>query len=160
MPRLSPAVTVQRRSRSQPPSRSGCPAATLRSISGNLTTGHADIDCRIPSGFDVPAFVARLRDLASGGELKVTRAIPAARASRTDRSYGPCRPRSAPTAASHAPPQGRHLGREHRLRALERAYGRLRVGDGSLDHSDEESVAISEYLRGILSPALTRSPLP
>ena len=62
----------------------GKPAATLRSITGNLTSGHADIDCRIPPGFDVPAFVARLRELAADGELKVTRSIPAARTTRTD----------------------------------------------------------------------------
>ncbi|MDN3356269.1 M20/M25/M40 family metallo-hydrolase [Actinomadura sp. DC4] len=128
----------------------GLPAATLRSISGNLTSGHADVDCRIPPGFDVPAFVTRLETLAAGGELKVTRAIPAVRASRADPVV---RALSAAIRTHGGSPRPTlKTGTSDMNTVSERwsvpmaAYG---PGDGSLDHSDEESIEIAEFLRGV-----------
>jgi len=128
----------------------GLPAATLRSISGNLTSGHADVDCRIPPGFDVPAFVSRLKALAGDGELKVTRVIPAARTTRTDPVV---RALSAAIRTNGGRPHPTlKTGTSDMNTVSERwsvpmaGYG---PGDGSLDHSDEESIEISEYLRGI-----------
>jgi LysW-gamma-L-lysine carboxypeptidase len=128
----------------------GKPAATLRSITGDLTSGHADIDCRIPPGFDVAAFVARLRGLAGDGELTVTRAIPAARTTRSDpvvralsaaiRTYGGSPRPTLKTGTSD-------MNTVSATWTVPMAgYG---PGDGSLDHSDKESIHIPEYLRGI-----------
>lgn len=137
----------------------GLPAATLRSVEGNLTSGHVDVDCRIPPGFDVPAFTARLRAIAGGGELKVVRAIPAARTTRTDPVV---RALSAAIRAEGGSPRPTlKTGTSDMNTVCERwsvpmaAYG---PGDGSLDHSDEESIEIAEYLRGIavLTGALDR----
>ncbi|MGH3375068.1 MAG: M20/M25/M40 family metallo-hydrolase [Actinoallomurus sp.] len=128
----------------------GLPAATLRSITGNLTSGHADIDCRIPPGFDVPAFLARLRDLAGGGELKVTRSIPAARTTRTDPVV---RALSAAIRTIGGAPRPTLKTGTSDMNTVSATwtvpmagYG---PGDGSLDHSDEESIEISEFLTGI-----------
>ncbi len=128
----------------------GRPAATLRSISGNLVTGHIDVDCRIPPGYDVPAFVERLQEFVGDGELKVTRSIPAARTTRTDPVV------RALTAAIRMhggePRPTLKTGTSDMNTVSERwtvpmaAYG---PGDGSLDHSDDEYIEISDFLRGI-----------
>jgi LysW-gamma-L-lysine carboxypeptidase len=128
----------------------GKPAATLRSITGNLTSGHADIDCRIPPGFDVPAFVERLEAIAAGGELKITRAIPAARTSRAD----PVVRAISAAIRTHggSPRPTLKTGTSDMNTVCETwtvpmaGYG---PGDGSLDHSDEESIGIGEYRDGI-----------
>jgi [amino group carrier protein]-lysine/ornithine hydrolase len=128
----------------------GLPAATLRSVSGNLTGGHVDVDCRIPPGFDVPAFTARLRDLAAGGELKVTRSIAAVRVTRADPV---ARALSAAIRTQGGTPRPTlKTGTSDMNTVAERwsvpmaAYG---PGDGSLDHSDEEFITAGEFRAGI-----------
>jgi [amino group carrier protein]-lysine/ornithine hydrolase len=128
----------------------GRPAATLRSITGNMLEAHLDVDCRIPPGFDVPAFVARLETLTDGGELKVVRFIPAARTGRDDpvvrcltaaiRKHGG-EPR--PTLKTGTSDMNTVSERWNVPMA---AYG---PGDGSLDHSDCEAIEIAEFRRGI-----------
>jgi LysW-gamma-L-lysine carboxypeptidase len=128
----------------------GLPAATLRSMTGDLVTGHIDVDCRVPPGFDAAEFVTRLRELAGDGELKVIRHVPAVRAPRSDpvvrclsaaiREHGG-RPR--PTLKTGTSDMNTVSERWNMPMA---AYG---PGDSSLDHSDDESVDIGEYLRAI-----------
>lgn len=128
----------------------GLPAATLRSISGDLVNGHIDVDCRIPPGFSVTGFVARLRDLAGDGDLKVIRSVPAVRATRSDpvvrslsaaiRTHG-----GEPRPTLKTGTSDMNTVSEHWAVPMA-AYG---PGDGSLDHSDDESIEIPEYLRGI-----------
>lgn len=139
----------------------GLPAATLRSITGDLVTGRLDVDCRIPPGFDVDAFVARLRKLSVDGELKVIRAIPAARTTRSD----PVARSLSAAIREHGgdPRPTLKTGTSDMNTVSERwtvpmaAYG---PGNGSLDHSDDEHIEISEYLRGIdiLTSALDQLP--
>lgn len=128
----------------------GKPAATLRSIRGDLTTGHADIDCRIPPGFDVPAFVERLKAIAAGGELTVIRAIPAVRTTRGDPVV---RALSAAIRTAGGSPRPTLKTGTSDMNTVSTAwtvpmagYG---PGDGSLDHSEEESIAIAEFRAGI-----------
>lgn len=125
-------------------------AATLRSISGDLVTGHIHVDCRIPPGFDVNAFVARLRELAGDGELKLIRSIPAVRVTRYDPVV---RALSAAIRRHDAKPRPTLKTGTSDMNTVSEvwtvpmaAYG---PGDGSLDHSDDESIEIVEYLRGI-----------
>jgi LysW-gamma-L-lysine carboxypeptidase len=128
----------------------GRPAATLRSIAGDPVGCDADIDCRIPPGFDVADFIARLRDLAGADELTVTRTVPAVRASRA----GPVpRALSAAIRAHGGVPRPTLKTGTSDMNTVSEtwsvpmaAYG---PGDGSLDHSDGESIAIEEYERGI-----------
>jgi [amino group carrier protein]-lysine/ornithine hydrolase len=128
----------------------GLPAATLRSITGDLVTGRLDVDCRIPPGFDVAAFVGRLHELSGDGELKVIRAIPAARTTRSD----PVARSLSAAIREHGgdPRPTLKTGTSDMNTVSERwtvpmaAYG---PGDGSLDHSDDEHIEVAEYLRGI-----------
>jgi LysW-gamma-L-lysine carboxypeptidase len=131
----------------------GLPAATLRSIGGDLVNGHVDVDCRIPLGFDVAAFTARLHSLAErgGGELKVIRHVAAARVERTD----PVVRSLSAAIRMHGDVPARHLlktGTSDMNTVCEHwnvpmaAYG---PGDATLDHSDDESISLAEYLRGI-----------
>jgi LysW-gamma-L-lysine carboxypeptidase len=128
----------------------GLPAATLRSISGDLVTGHVSVDCRIPPDFDVDAFLARLHDRAEAGELKVIRAIPAVRSERSDpvvrslsaaiRGQGG---RARPTLKTGTSDMNTV---SELWRMPMAAYG---PGDGNLDHSHDEYIEITEYRRGI-----------
>jgi [amino group carrier protein]-lysine/ornithine hydrolase len=139
----------------------GLPAATLRSVTGDLVTGHLDVDCRIPPGFDVAGFVARLRDRSGDGELKMIRAIPAARTSRSDPVV---RSVSAAIREHGGDPRPTlKTGTSDMNTVSERwtvpmaAYG---PGNGSLDHSDDEHIEIAEFLRGIdvLATAIDQLP--
>ncbi len=128
----------------------GLPAATLRSISGGLVSAHVDVDCRIPPGYDVPGFVERLRKAAGDGELTVTRSIAAVRVPRTDPV---ARALSAAIRLHGGEPRPTlKTGTSDMNTVSERwtvpmaAYG---PGDGTLDHSDDESIEIADYLRGI-----------
>jgi [amino group carrier protein]-lysine/ornithine hydrolase len=127
------------------------PAATLRGIHGDLVTARIDVDCRIPPGFDVAGFTARLRDRLDGGELTVVRSVPAVRAPRTN-----------PVARAVSAAIRRHGGTPRPtlktgtsdMNTVSERWGAVPVaaygpGDGSLDHGDDEHIEIAEYLRGI-----------
>ncbi|MBC6461397.1 M20/M25/M40 family metallo-hydrolase [Actinomadura sp. HBU206391] len=128
----------------------GLPAATLRAIRADVLEAWLDVDCRIPPDFDVPAFVAALRAAAGTGELNVVRHTPAVRVSRADpvvralsaairRQGGTPRPLLKTGTSDMNTVSGR-------WRTPMAAYG---PGDSSLDHGDDESIDIAEYLRGV-----------
>jgi LysW-gamma-L-lysine carboxypeptidase len=129
----------------------GLPAATLRSITGDLVDGHIDVDCRIPPGFEVSAFTTRLQALAEGGELKVIRHVPAVRVARTDpvvRALSAAIRTHGGTPAKHLLKTGTsdmNTVSEH-WKIPMAAYG---PGDATLDHSDDESISLAEFRSGI-----------
>ncbi|MFC4909654.1 M20/M25/M40 family metallo-hydrolase [Actinomadura gamaensis] len=128
----------------------GRPAATLRGMRGDPVEAELDIDCRIPVGFDVTAFAARLDACANGGEVTIVRHVPAVRSPRSDpvvravsaairREGGEPRP-TLKTGTSDMNTVAPHWTMPMA------AYG---PGDGSLDHGDDEHIEIAEYLRGV-----------
>jgi LysW-gamma-L-lysine carboxypeptidase len=126
------------------------PAATLRRISGDLVTGRAEVDCRVPPGFAVEDFMDRLRQRAGDGEVKLIRSIKAVRVERSD-----------PVASSLSAAIRIHGGQPRPtlktgtsdLNTVSEtwtvpmaAYG---PGNGALDHSDNEHIEIAEFRRAI-----------
>jgi LysW-gamma-L-lysine carboxypeptidase len=128
----------------------GLPAATLRSISGDMVTGHVSADCRIPPGFDIDAFLALLHDQADGGKLKVIRTIPAVRSERSDpvvRSLSAAIRRQGGRARPTLKTGTSDMNTVSELwRVPMAAYG---PGDGNLDHSQGEYIEITEFRLGI-----------
>lgn len=128
----------------------GLPAATLRGIHGDLVEARLDIDCRIPVGFDVDAFAARLGERVNGGELTVVRHIAAARTTRSDPVVRGIS--AAIRGVGGTPRPTLKTGTSDMNTVAETwsvpmaAYG---PGDGSLDHGEDEYIEIAEYLRGI-----------
>jgi LysW-gamma-L-lysine carboxypeptidase len=126
------------------------PAATLRSVSGDLVTGRVEIDCRVPPGFAVEDFMGRLREVAVGGEVKLIRSIPAVRVERSDlvaaslsaairRAGGQPRPtlKTGTSDMNTVSPT---------WKVPMAAYG---PGNSTLDHSDDEHIEIAEFHRAI-----------
>jgi len=128
----------------------GLPAATLRRITGDLVTGHVDVDCRIPLGFDVDAFVNRLRQAAAGGEVKLIRSIPAI---RVERSSPVARCLSAGIRSCGGQPRPTLKTGTSDMNTVSpvwtvpmAAYG---PGNSTLDHSDDEHIEIAEFRSAI-----------
>ncbi|WP_231335640.1 M20/M25/M40 family metallo-hydrolase [Actinomadura graeca] len=135
------------------------PGPTLVSISGDLVRAEAEFSVRTPPGFDADGFVERLRARTPHGRLSVIGNVGAHRVGRAD-----------PVV------RALHAGiREHGVRPaakLKTATADLNVlaekwrmpmatygpGDSELDHTPDESIDISGYLRGVsvLTTALDR----
>jgi LysW-gamma-L-lysine carboxypeptidase len=126
------------------------PAATLRKITGDLVTGRVEVDCRVPPGFDVDDFVGRLRQAATGGEVKLIRSIPAVRVER-----------SSPVASCLSAAIRRQGGQPRPTLKTGTsdmntvsptwtvpmaAYG---PGSSALDHSDDEHIELAEFRSAI-----------
>lgn len=126
------------------------PAATLRRITGDLVSGRAEVDCRVPPGFAVDDFVSRLRQALPAGEVKLIRSIPAVRVER-----------SSPVAGCLSAAIRRHGGQprptlktgtsdmntvSETWSVPMAAYG---PGNGALDHSDDEYIEIAEFRSAI-----------
>ena len=97
-----------------------------------------------------PAFVERLKAIATGGELTVIRAIPAVRTTRSDPVV---RALSAAIRTAGGSPRPTLKTGTSDMNTVSTAwtvpmagYG---PGDGSLDHSAEESIGIAEFRAGI-----------
>lgn len=126
------------------------PGAALCDVRGDLSEATAEISCRLPPGFDTDQFLDQLQAAAGPDELVVRNVIAATRSSRTDpvvkqltgsiRQHG-----SQPT---------------HRLQAGTSDMNTLRAvwdvpmatygpGDHRLDHSNDEHIQLSEFVRSI-----------
>lgn len=126
------------------------PAATLRCIHGDLVTGRAEVDCRVPPGFAVNDFVERLRTATPDGEVKLIRSIPAVRVERSS-LVASCLS-VAIRAAGGRPRPTLKTGTSDMNTVSPAwtvpmaAYG---PGNGSLDHSDDEHIEIAEFRRAV-----------
>jgi len=128
----------------------GQPAATLRTMSGDMVAARLEIDCRLPPGFEDEKFLTALRQRACGGDLRVISSVPAVRSARANmvaRSLAAairmCGAVPRPKVKTGTSDMNTLATRWHVPMA---AYG---PGDGALDHSDEEHVELAEYLRAI-----------
>jgi LysW-gamma-L-lysine carboxypeptidase len=138
------------------------PAATLRCINGDLVTGRAEVDCRVPPGFAVDDFAERLRAAMPGGEVKLIRSIPAVRVERSS-PVASCLS-VAIRAAGGRPRPTLKTGTSDMNTVSPAwtvpmaAYG---PGNASLDHSDDEHIEIAEFQRAvtILGTAVDELPL-
>jgi LysW-gamma-L-lysine carboxypeptidase len=126
------------------------PAATLRAITGNMLEAQLAVDCRLPPGFDLDAFLGALRARARGGEVTMVRCV---RAVRVARSNPAARCLSAAIRRHGAVPRHKlKTGTSDMNTVAEQwrvpmaAYG---PGDSALDHSEDERIEIDEYLRAI-----------
>ncbi|WP_394823050.1 M20/M25/M40 family metallo-hydrolase [Pendulispora albinea] len=123
---------------------------TLSRFEGDATDATLAIDCRIGPGCDTAALVDELRMLAQGAALRVRHRIPAVQVDRHDPVV------RALTAAIRA-----HGGRpQHKLKTatsdMNTVAPHWRIpmatygpGDSTLDHSDDEHIAVGEYRSGI-----------
>ncbi len=126
------------------------PAATLRAMAGDMLEAQLAVDCRLPPGFDLDAFLGALRARARGGELTVVRCV---RAVRVARSNPAVRCLSAAIRRHGAVPRHKlKTGTSDMNTVAEQwrvpmaAYG---PGDSALDHGEDERIGIDEYLRAI-----------
>ncbi|HEY5990773.1 MAG TPA: M20/M25/M40 family metallo-hydrolase [Streptosporangiaceae bacterium] len=138
----------------------------LVGLDGDITRARATISCRLPPGFDSAAFRAWLADRASGGTVTVTEDLPAVRSARTDPVV---RALSAAVRRSGRRPVAKvRLGTSDMnvvapaWSVPAAAYG---PGNSRLAHSDDERLALADYLAAIevladavraLAGALTR----
>lgn len=129
------------------------PGANLTSFSGDLVKAEGEFSVRTPPGFDAEGFVERLRMRTPHGRLAVINSVDAYRVGRNDpvvralntgiRSHGVQPGAKLKTATSDLNTLMGAAGKWHVPAAT---YG---PGDSELDHSEEESADITDYLRGI-----------
>jgi LysW-gamma-L-lysine carboxypeptidase len=126
------------------------PAATLRAVSGDLVSGRAEVDCRIPPGFDVEDFMSRLRASVTDGEVKLIRAIPAVRVERAD-PVAACL--SAAVRSAGGSPRPTLKTGTSDMNTVSAAWSVPMAGYGpgnsTLDHSEDEHIEIAEFRRAI-----------
>ncbi|MEO7260441.1 MAG: M20/M25/M40 family metallo-hydrolase [Jatrophihabitantaceae bacterium] len=126
------------------------PGATLVSITGDLNTGSANVSVRTPLGFDAAAFLTSLRGRLTGGTLELINSVGACRVGRNDpvvralnraiRQAGSRPGAKVKTATSDM----NTLAEQWKIPMA--TFG---PGDSTLDHADDESVEITEYLAGV-----------
>jgi LysW-gamma-L-lysine carboxypeptidase len=131
------------------------PAPTLVSISGGLTSAEADLCVRTPPGFDVPGFVADLRNRvlhggAVDGELRVLNSVAACRTSQRDPV---ARALFVGIRAQQGLPRTKVKTATSDMNTLAEVWqvpmATYGPGDSSLDHADDEHIVLADYLRGI-----------
>jgi LysW-gamma-L-lysine carboxypeptidase len=122
----------------------------LVELNGDTVRARAVISCRLPVGFDTPAFLRWLADRSNGDSVTVIEDVPAMRSARTDPVV------RALSAAVRR--QGREPVAKVKLGTSDMnvvgpawsvpmaAYG---PGDSRLDHSDDERIDLAEYLLAI-----------
>jgi LysW-gamma-L-lysine carboxypeptidase len=126
------------------------PIATAYEFGGTIEHATIDIWCRVPPGFDLPAFERFLRENTDGGELTIGDRTPGIRID----------PGTAAVRALCSAIRGQ--GGQPRLK-LKSGTADLNVvgkywdipmavygpGDSSLDHTDHEHIDLREYARSI-----------
>lgn len=134
------------------------PWPCLVSIRGDLVEAEAEMSIRTPPGFDDGALVEALRRRLPDGDLRVINTIPACRVSR---DTAVVRALSAGVRSQQARPAFKVKTGTSDMNTVAAhwdvpmaTYG---PGDGRLDHSDDEHIILTDYLRGIgvLRHALT-----
>ncbi|MFE5818093.1 M20/M25/M40 family metallo-hydrolase [Streptomyces sp. NPDC056479] len=126
------------------------PGATLCQLNGDLTTATADLSVRIPPGFDVDGLVRELRDRLPAGDLEVLNSVAACRVGRADPVV-----RALVTGVRrlHAQPRLVVKTATSDMNTLAEVWdipmATYGPGDSSLDHSDDEHIILSDFMRGI-----------
>ncbi|MFF3501539.1 M20/M25/M40 family metallo-hydrolase [Streptomyces sp. NPDC003247] len=133
------------------------PGATLTALSGDLETASARLTVRTSPDFDENAFTEELRRRVSPGDVTVVHSVPACRVRRTDPVVKALTrairgQRLSPRAKVKTATSDMNTLAEHWDVPMA-TYG---PGDSALDHSADEHIVLSEYLRSIavLSDAL------
>jgi [amino group carrier protein]-lysine/ornithine hydrolase len=133
-------------------------AATLVSFSGDIVSAEMDVSIRTPVGFDTPGFLARLGEAWPFGALTVLNAVAACRTDRTDPVV---RALFAGISAQHGRPVAKLKTATSDMNTLAEVWdvpmATYGPGDSTLDHSDDEHILLTDYIRGIavLTAALT-----
>lgn len=126
------------------------PGATLCRLNADLTTATADFSVRIPPGFNVDVLVRELRDRLPGGNLKVLNSVPACRVGRADPVV---RALVSGIRRLHARPRLLVKTGTSDMNTLAEVWdipiATYGPGDSSFDHTDDEHIVLSDYLRGI-----------
>jgi [amino group carrier protein]-lysine/ornithine hydrolase len=122
----------------------------LEELAGDIIQARAQISCRVPPGFDAPAFGAWLDERAGEDVITVTEDLPAARSSRTDPVVralcGALRRRGdSPTLKVKLGTSDMNVISPS-WRVPTAAYG---PGDARFDHTDDERIPIADYLFAI-----------
>ncbi|MFC8451303.1 M20/M25/M40 family metallo-hydrolase [Kitasatospora sp. NPDC057223] len=134
------------------------PAATLVSFTGDIVSAEMDVSVRTPVGFDVPGLLAALDEAWAGGEVTVLNTVAACRTGRADPVV---RALSAGIRAQEGRPTAKLKTATSDMNTLAEVWdlpmGTYGPGDSTLDHSDDEHILITDYIRGIavLTAALT-----
>jgi LysW-gamma-L-lysine carboxypeptidase len=126
------------------------PGPTLVSIRGDLSCAEAEFSIRTPPGYDSAALVTELTERLPQGRLHVINSVAACRVRRTDPVV---RALSSGIRARQARPAMKVKTGTSDMNTLAEdwdipmaTYG---PGDSRLDHSDDEHILLSDYLRGI-----------
>jgi LysW-gamma-L-lysine carboxypeptidase len=126
------------------------PGATLGQFNGDLTAATADLDIRIPPGFDVEGLLRMLRDQLPAGDLQVMNSVAACRVGRADPVV---RALVSGVRRLHAQPRLRVKTATSDMNTLAEVWdipmATYGPGDSSLDHADDEHIVLSDYMRGI-----------
>jgi [amino group carrier protein]-lysine/ornithine hydrolase len=146
------------------------PAATLVSVTGDLTEAEIAVSVRLPLGFDSAGLLAHVRRRCPQGELRVVNDVAACRA---DRRNPVVLSLCGQIRAAQAAPGLKLRSGTSDMNTLAQdwnipmaTYG---PGHNVLDHSDDEHLVLADYLRSIevlssaltlLSPALDREVSP
>lgn len=126
------------------------PGATLCQINADLTSATADLSVRMPPGFDVDGLVRELRDRMPAGNLDVLNSVAAC---RTGRATPVVRALASGVRQLHAQPRLMVKTATSDMNTLAEVWdipmATYGPGDSKLDHSDDEHIVLSDYLRGI-----------
>ncbi|WP_323380150.1 M20/M25/M40 family metallo-hydrolase [Streptomyces alkaliphilus] len=126
------------------------PGATLCRLNGDLTSATADLSIRVPPGFDVEALLRALRERLPTGNLEVRNSVAACRVGRADPVV---RALVSGIRHLHADPRLKVKTATSDMNTLAEVWdipmATYGPGDSSLDHTDDEHIVLSDYLRGI-----------
>jgi LysW-gamma-L-lysine carboxypeptidase len=126
------------------------PSATLVRLDADMTSATAELSVRTPPGFDAETLVRRLRALLPAGKLDVLNAVQACRVNRSDPAV---RALVSGIRRQHAEPKLLVKTATSDMNTLAEVWdvpmATYGPGDSRLDHSDDEHIVLSDYLRGI-----------
>jgi [amino group carrier protein]-lysine/ornithine hydrolase len=129
----------------------GQPRPALVSIRGGLTTAELEFSVRTPPGFDDHSLLAALRARVPDGQFTVINSVPACRA---DRHNPVVRALNVGIRTAGGAPSAKLKTATSDMNTLAEVWGSPMAtygpGDSRLDHSDDEHIALADYLRGIV----------